>query len=239
MQWIPLQWIKMVSTSDCHLSANYVLPSTSRASSTPASNILFSLPFPSSFKFLSIFPTFSHMDRPPLFSKAWHLLQCAQHLPTWPPCPSILVSDLIRASSPSWHSQSASFAHTPHPTQPTLHTASPHCLLTMLRIHMTEAQQSYRINFTFTVDKGISSLIFWIVCGTTKPIYSPAAEGLPTNISSPHPIIKFEQQDKIVKHNMIMLFLKPIKDCLLPKWSNAHRCKYLFISILKRISCEP
>ena len=132
----------------------------------------------------------------------WHLPQCAQHLPTWPPCPSILVSDLIRASSPSWHSQSASFAHTPHPTYPSYCLASlsfDHVVYTvMLRIHMTVLKDKFHFYWGWRYSKPD-----FMNCRHNQSNLYPGSRGLPTNISSPHIIIKFEQLDKIGKHNII------------------------------------
>ena len=103
------------------------------------------------------------MALPPLFSEpdTFHsVASTSQHGPLAPP------SSFQILSAPPLHPDILSqlLLHIP-PTQPTLHTASPHCLFdhvvytVMLRIHMTEAQQSYRMNFTFTEVEGIASLI--------------------------------------------------------------------------------
>ena len=141
------------------------------------------------------------MDRPPLFSKPdtfSSVPSTSQHGPLAPP------SSFQILSAPPLHPDILSqlLLHIP-PTQPTF-------ILPRLIVFWPCGVQSCVENSY----EGVSTILqdrFHFYCRwnlilnslTTKPIYSPAAEGLPTNISSPHLIIKFEQQDKIVKHNII------------------------------------
>ena len=122
--------IKMFDSSYFHLSVIELYSATSRAPRLLGA-IFCSLSL-SLFLFFLIsldIPHFSHMDRPPLFSKPdtfSSVPSTSQHGPLAPP------SSFQILSAPPLHPDILSqlLLHIP-PIQPTLHTASPYCLLTM------------------------------------------------------------------------------------------------------------